>query len=395
MEPLTPSEARRDFGWPASLGDAPSVLLVDPARTLARDLAGSGTELHVAGSGSEALDILRNASIQVVVADEELPDGNGSELLTRVRRSWPSTKRIVLTDSASVTTALTAINEAEVFRFLTKPCKAHQLAFCIEQAIETIAREERERAAFSQTPPDLEKLGNELDEAIRGLHMAFQPIVRARTGVMFGYEALVRTDHPVLRDPDALFERAELTGRVLEVEGAIRHLVAARITEVPRQFVVLTNIHPAALSDARLYGAENPLLKHSGRIVLEIIERDSIHETPALRERVEKLREAGFRIAIDDLGAGYAVLTSFALLVPEIVKFDRHLIAGIDESPTRAKLVESFTSLCREMNILTIAEGIETIGEHDCAVALGCDLLQGFLYGRPSRALGRPRLPPP
>jgi len=387
-----PHRAGAELGLNACPLNPSRILLVDPDRAIADSIPHEHLELLVAENRAQALNLLAQAPVHIVVSADDLPDGTGSELLTTVRREWPQTKRIFLAGSHCVTSVLAAINEAEVYRFLTKPCRAEQLAFCIDQALEAYERERNERAACPD-PGDARQLGNELDQAIRGLHMAFQPILRARTGTLFGYEALVRTDHAVLTGPNALFDRAEQLGRVLEVEGAIRHLVADRITDVPRQFVVLTNVHPATLMDERLLGPENPLRRHSGRVVLEIIERDTIHETPELRDRVATLREAGFRIAIDDLGAGYAGLTSFALLVPEIVKFDRELISGIDESPTQAKLVESFTTLCREMNILTIAEGIETIDEHEAAVRLGCDLLQGYLYGRPSRALGRPRLP--
>jgi EAL domain-containing protein (putative c-di-GMP-specific phosphodiesterase class I) len=100
---------------------------------------------------------------------------------------------------------------------------------------------------------------------------------------------------------------------------------------------------------------------------------------------VTRLRRCGYRLAVDDLGAGYAGLTTFAQLVPEVVKFDMELIRGIDRSTTKAKLVQSMATLCREMNIQTIAEGIETAEERRCVTSLGCDLLQGFEVGRPER----------
>jgi EAL domain-containing protein (putative c-di-GMP-specific phosphodiesterase class I) len=100
---------------------------------------------------------------------------------------------------------------------------------------------------------------------------------------------------------------------------------------------------------------------------------------------VGDLRKQGYRVAVDDLGAGYAGLSSFALLEPEIVKLDVSLLRDIDQSPVKQKLVASMTALCKDMGFLVVAEGIETPAERDCVISLGCDLLQGFLFARPGR----------
>jgi EAL domain-containing protein (putative c-di-GMP-specific phosphodiesterase class I) len=104
------------------------------------------------------------------------------------------------------------------------------------------------------------------------------------------------------------------------------------------------------------------------------------------RAKVARLREMGFRIAIDDLGAGYAGLTSFAMLEPEFVKLDVSIIRDVHVSPVKQKLVGSMTALCKDMGITVIAEGIEAVAERDCLRSLGCDLLQGYLLARPGRA---------
>jgi len=104
-----------------------------------------------------------------------------------------------------------------------------------------------------------------------------------------------------------------------------------------------------------------------------------------LRSRIATLRELGFRIAVDDLGAGYAGLSTFALLEPEYVKLDMSLIRGIDVKVTQQKIVRSLTSLCREMGIRVVAEGVETTSERDTLIDLDCDLLQGFLFAKPGK----------
>jgi EAL domain-containing protein (putative c-di-GMP-specific phosphodiesterase class I) len=144
------------------------------------------------------------------------------------------------------------------------------------------------------------------------------------------------------------------------------------------------NLHTKDLADAALYARGMAFSEFAPRIVLEITERaplDSVRDVP---RRVAELRDMGFRIAIDDLGAGYAGLTSFAQLVPEVVKLDMSLVRGIHEDGVRQKLVRSMTSLCHEMGMLVVAEGVETRAELDSVIALGCDLLQGYYFGRPA-----------
>ncbi len=102
-----------------------------------------------------------------------------------------------------------------------------------------------------------------------------------------------------------------------------------------------------------------------------------------VRARVAELRDSGFRIAVDDLGAGYADLNSFAVLEPEFVKLDMSLIRNLDTSTIKQKLVKSMASLCGEMRLYVVAEGVETLEERDAAVEFGCDLRQGYLFARP------------
>jgi EAL domain-containing protein (putative c-di-GMP-specific phosphodiesterase class I) len=93
----------------------------------------------------------------------------------------------------------------------------------------------------------------------------------------------------------------------------------------------------------------------------------------------------GFRIAVDDLGAGYAGLTAFAQLEPEFVKLDMSLVRDIHSNKVKQKLVRSITALCADMGIAVVAEGIEVQEERDAIIDLGCDLLQGYLLAKPGK----------
>jgi len=88
-------------------------------------------------------------------------------------------------------------------------------------------------------------------------------------------------------------------------------------------------------------------------------------------------------VAIDDLGAGYAGLSYFAQLTPEVVKIDIALVRDIHKEPVKRKLVGSLTSVCKELGMLVVAEGVETAAERDVVAELGCDLQQGYLFAKP------------
>jgi len=104
-----------------------------------------------------------------------------------------------------------------------------------------------------------------------------------------------------------------------------------------------------------------------------------------LRDRVERLRTLGFRIAIDDLGAGYAGRSSCAALEPDVVKADMSLVRGIETSPTRQKLMRAIVALSNDLGVQLIAEGVETAGEHHYVAALGAHAVQGYFFARPGR----------
>jgi len=106
----------------------------------------------------------------------------------------------------------------------------------------------------------------------------------------------------------------------------------------------------------------------------------------------EQLRALGFRVAIDDLGEGYSGLTSLARVAPEFVKLDMSLVRGVDSCAPQRHIIRSTVQLCRALGAEVIAEGVETAAERDSLLELGCDLLQGYLFAKPSPTLAVPKL---
>ena len=201
----------------------------------------------------------------------------------------------------------------------------------------------------------------------------------------FAHEALVRNEEPTLRSPPDLFEAAERLGRLEELGRTVRDRVAQTLDLHPVSGLLFINLHAMELADDRLIASDAPLSRHAERVVLEVTERAPLEQIRDATSRVAQLRSLGYRIAVDDLGAGYAGLTSFAHLEPDVVKVDMSLIRGIDLSPMKQKLLGSIVGLCRDLGIEIIAEGVETPAERDALVRVGGDLCQGYLFARPEK----------
>jgi EAL domain-containing protein (putative c-di-GMP-specific phosphodiesterase class I) len=227
-------------------------------------------------------------------------------------------------------------------------------------------------------------LGSRFNRALETLHMVYQPIVCWSERKVFAHEALMRTEEPTLRRPDLFIAAAERLGRMVDLGRQIRKQVAAQINEVQPE-CVFVNLHALELNDDELQSPDAPLSKVASKVVLEITERASLDEIGDVQGRLAALRKMGFRIAVDDLGAGYAGLTAFAQLHPEVVKLDMSLVRSVDSHPTKGKLVASMTRLCRELGMKVIAEGVETKEEREALVHAGCDLFQGYLFAKPAK----------
>lgn len=228
------------------------------------------------------------------------------------------------------------------------------------------------------------KVARDFERALASLWVAFQPIVRASDGAEFGYEALVRTNEPAVPNPEALFAAAERLGRMQELGRRIRRLVFETASQHPGTFRLFINLHPFELLDDTLLADIERHPSLAPRIVLEVTERASLAKVSDLAARLRALRSVGCSIAIDDLGAGYSGLSSFIELMPDLVKLDMSLVRDAHKCLTKQHIIRSLTEMCKGMGLSVVAEGIESNEERDIVVSLGCNLLQGYRFGRPS-----------
>src|SRR6185295_18785644 len=270
------------------------------------------------------------------------------------------------------------IDIAELERIAHKAVRLHRIARIKREALAQLGLEDKQLG-------DLAGLQAGFGRCLSTLWMAYQPIVLWSAHSVFAYEALLRSPEPTLPCPKAVLDAADRLNRVHELGRVIRRLVANDVASLAEPAQIFVNLHPLDLMDEELVRGDCPLTAHSRRVVLEVTERSTLEGITDLRQRVARLRKLGYRIALDDLGAGYAGLTSFAHLEPDIVKVDRSLVENIGTDRTKQKLLGSLAQLCGQLDMHVICEGIETREERDTLLRLDCDLLQGYLFARPER----------
>jgi EAL domain-containing protein (putative c-di-GMP-specific phosphodiesterase class I) len=379
----------------AAADDRPEVLVVDDDEALLRImsivLSRKGFRVETAPNGLAAMQALEKHAFDVILCDVDMPQMSGLALLETVRTRDLDVPVVLITGAPSVDAAMAAM-EHGALRYLAKPVDAEVLLKVVNDAVRLHRLATAKREAMELTggverfAGDRAGLAGRFDQALDTFFMAYQPIVSWSQREVFGYEALLRSREPSLPHPGAMLDAAERLGRVHELGRRIRSKAVEPLGRLPKAVVLFLNLHPSDLLDEELFATDTALAHVADRVVLEITERASLDGVRDVRARIDSLRKLGFRIAIDDLGAGYAGLTSFALLDPNVVKLDMALVRDLHKEPTKRTLVRTMIAMSKELGILVTGEGIETIEERDELARAGCDLMQGYLFGRPGEA---------
>lgn len=365
-------------------------------RAYARALRSVGFDVDHADNGEKAVNLLLAGSYDAVVSDISLPFIDGVGVLQAAHKRDPDMPVVLITGTPRLDTAMAAV-EHSAFRYLIKPLVPADLqqtvVYCAQMHRLAVLRRMAVNSAGQAWSPaeDRTGLSDALDRALGSIWIAFQPVFSWKHKRIFAYEALLRNEEPMLGNPCALLSAAERLSRVGEIGRIVRDRVADEVASCPSPFVFV-NLHSQDLLDDHLYDPASPLSKVADRVVLEVTERASLAAVEDTEVRMARLRGLGFRIALDDLGAGYSGLSSFATLQPEVVKYDMSLVRGVEGSPTRRKVISSMTGLFAEMEMQVVAEGVETEAERDTLIELGVDLLQGYLFAKPGRGFGSVKL---
>ncbi|MET0979610.1 MAG: EAL domain-containing protein [Paeniglutamicibacter terrestris] len=213
---------------------------------------------------------------------------------------------------------------------------------------------------------------------------AFQPIRSLPTGAVIGVEALTRFPDSPEMTPQEFFTQAALSGLGVDAEIKALETALKAAVGVPAALHLGVNLSPEACLDPRVAGLIDGSGLGAGRIVLEITEREPVHDYAPLGAVLESLRGMGLRIAVDDAGAGFASMRHILELRPDLIKLDRNIIAGIDKDQAQRALGAAMVGFAGQIHAVLVAEGIETEEELAAVRDLGMDAGQGFLLGRPT-----------
>jgi EAL domain-containing protein (putative c-di-GMP-specific phosphodiesterase class I) len=364
--------------------DDPSVLKMTRKRLERR-----GYRVVACGSGEAALAALQDETFDAMISDVRMPTMTGMELLRAVRERDLDLPVVLITGDPGVESASAAV-EYGAFQYLTKPVAAGQLEHAAERAVGMGRMARLKRQFIEEANSGVFRVSDRagadaiVDRALACLYLAYQPVISVSEARTFGYEAFMRSSDDVSPLPNTIVRAAERSRRVAEIERKVRETTALAMSQADPSWVFFVNLHPRDLLDDLLYDEESPLSQYASRVALEITERAALEAIPNLRERARDLRRMGYRLSLDDLGAGYGGLSSFVALEPEFVKLDMALVRSVDVIEGKRQVVGSLTRLCSEIGARVVAEGVETPGERDTLIALGCDLLQGPLYGMPA-----------
>ena len=220
----------------------------------------------------------------------------------------------------------------------------------------------------------------------------YQPQVRASDGALVGAEALIRWHHPTrgLVEPDHFIPVVEQQRLIVPIgQWVLREAARAarRWREAGRPLPVSVNVSSLQFRDAGFGASVAQVLREEGLggewLELEITERMLMDDVGAVSATLADLKALGVRIAIDDFGTGYSSLGRLNRLPIDRIKIDRSFVHDLPDNAGHAAIARAIVMLARSLGMATIAEGVETAAQRDFLVALGCEELQGLLYGAP------------
>ncbi|HDT0679623.1 TPA: EAL domain-containing protein, partial [Enterobacter asburiae] len=223
----------------------------------------------------------------------------------------------------------------------------------------------------------------------------YQPIVDSFSNEIYGYEALIRWIHPVkgLLSPDYFISVAEKTGMINQIGKTVLELACREAVSWAVPARISVNVSPVQLGTKSFTAMVQSILKETGlpanRLELEVTESSLFSDSNTPITILKKLRTLGVRISIDDFGTGYSSLSRLSELNFDKIKIDKSFVNPISTQDDALNIVKLITGMAKSLNMRVIAEGVETEAQLERLQALGCDLVQGYLFGKPQAEIDR------
>ena len=345
---------------------------------MAREVRSLGHEVVEADRVSEAIRMAEQQQFDCALVDYELHRESGVIVLQALRAHQPRCGRVLVTGLSGQRVLEEAVNQGAIDKVVYKPWSRARLNEAVQLGI-GIRHVQLEE-------PRLPQLHEALQPNMLG--MAKQSIQRVDDGEQeVAYEALLRPKHTAFRGPLDLIEVAEMARRLPDLCSIIMEKAAGLLGGIPLDTMLFVNLHRAQLGwHERLEADLDRFLGAADRVVFEITETRPLDGIPNWEQGLKLIRARGFRIALDDLGAGYSSLVSLADLDPHFIKLDRTLVHRVHAYPSRQRVVRLLQQFADSTGARLIAEGVETHDERRALIDCGVQWMQGFLWGRPSQA---------
>lgn len=233
----------------------------------------------------------------------------------------------------------------------------------------------------------IEELNRIIDS--KDIRYAFQAIIDAHTGEIFGYEALMRPQSKKIGNVGEFMRVAKSAARLYEVERLTwflameRFAALVKIGAVPDNARLFINsISNCILSDENIALIERDFESHLKNIVLEVLEGEEQNKEFAAKKQ-ELVKRWGAMMALDDFGTGYNGELALITMNPGLIKIDRSIIMNCDTDSRKLLIIQNLVAIAHGRGITVLAEGVETSGETDAVISAGVDLIQGFYFARP------------
>jgi EAL domain-containing protein (putative c-di-GMP-specific phosphodiesterase class I) len=223
----------------------------------------------------------------------------------------------------------------------------------------------------------------------KDIKLLAQPIIDVSSNEIYAWEMLTRgPEGTILESPLTLFSVARQMGMLYELEMIVFEKAFQQIKATKCHHQIFVNCTPLTLGNMSFIRDLKQLMQRfrgisPSQITFEVTERDSIEEIKDFIHNIKILRLMGFKIAIDDTGAGYASLNTISEVLPDIIKIDRSVIQNIDKNTVKESMLKGLLLVAREAGSLVVAEGIENKEEASVLTRNNVDLAQGFYYARP------------
>ena len=363
-------------------------------------LMAAESDLEIAGSAKDAETAIQLATVEqpdVAILDVRMPGGGGPRAAREILRRSPASKIIALSAHEEVDSVLEMLR-AGALGYVVKGDSTDAIVKAIHRSLDqqgTFSSQVTGDMAHAlaeqlhmvsqgakQRRQELEdRIGRVLDGDGHELYMAYQPIFDLKDSSVVGVEALARFTSPPDRSTDTWLAEAEAVGRLLELELACLRTALRDLDRLPEETYLSLNVSPATAIAPELHEVLDGL--PAERVVLEMTEHARVDDYPALKAALAVFRERGFRLAIDDAGAGFASLRHIVLLHPDFIKLDMTLTRDVHVDATRRALVVALVAFGSQIGARVVAEGVETPEQLATLLEAGVQFGQGFYLARP------------